>query len=180
MDDHDGGGDAVDVRRDRALEQRRRGMPIAAVAALLAVSTATVRRDLAARGVPRWDTVERGGRGLAYLVEPPRQELFQRIWFFMRHANRHVSPRRVAAWIRRRYGLLIQVRLVAEAMAALGFVRDPPRRIRRRMYFNARGKNYIWSLDHACKMAAYGLAVIVAVDAYTRYPVHWQVGFDVR
>ena len=174
MSDDD--GDTVDDRRNRVLAQRLRGMPITATAELLNVSAATVRRDLAALDVPRWDTVEHGGQGLAYLIEPPRRELFEHVWFFMRHANRHVSPLRVTAWIRRRYGLVIQVRLIAETMAALGFVRDPPRRIRRRMYFNARGKNYIWSLDHACKMAAYGLAVIVAVDAYTRYPVHWRTG----
>ena len=58
------------------------------LAVRLGVSEKTVRRDMKQLGLESWGTAEAGGRGLAFLIEPTRQQLVGIVHNALKHIHR--------------------------------------------------------------------------------------------
>lgn len=59
-------------------------------------------------------------------------------------------------------------------------LREPPRRIRRRLYYNGVYPWFAVHLDQNEKIGKYGFKFFAAIEGYTRCPLHWKLVTSLR
>ena len=66
------------------------------------------------------------------------------------------------------HDIAVPRRAVRDSLARLDHLRKPPRKIKRRSWFNGVGKDTIWSMDHNEKLKKWGISIFAAIETHTR------------
>mmetsp|Transcript_22723 Transcript_22723/g.29423 ORF Transcript_22723/g.29423 Transcript_22723/m.29423 type:complete len:416 (+) Transcript_22723:263-1510(+) len=166
---------AIAERQERVKQLYEEGLSASAIATRLQESIYKIRRDLQSMDLPLWSDIT-------------DDELDAVVKFHLYRGHGALGRRLLEARLIVGVAelgipaLRIQRFRIRESLVRLNSLRAPPRKLRRRAWYDGRGALHSVHLDQNEKinLAKAGIKFFAAIDGHSRYPIYWEAVTNLR
>mmetsp|Transcript_5356 Transcript_5356/g.6973 ORF Transcript_5356/g.6973 Transcript_5356/m.6973 type:complete len:228 (+) Transcript_5356:221-904(+) len=158
------------TRRGEVARLQGCGKKLTEIAESLGVTRMTIHRDYQALGLKCFEPIDDGD--LDNLVRTAVEDEAG-------DTGMHVGYTLIESSIYKTTNIRIPEKKIRDAMVRLALHSPRICTNRRRLHwFESMGPDGVWCLDQNEKLNRYGFKIIAVIDAFSRFPVHWELVTD--